>query len=140
MMIIIHDDHCKDDQRTTFLSRLECELASRRRRSELTRGRGLGFGLGRPHPGGDDHDDGDDDDVDDDNDHDYGDDVVDVDYVGIVPGLEWSSCGEVSLVPNSSLSPQSWLACRWRTFRNLDTIFIMVVTLLLSWVSSYHYC
>ena len=52
MMIIIHDDHCKDDQRTTFLSRLECELASRRRRSELTRGRGLGFGLGGPHPGG----------------------------------------------------------------------------------------
>ena len=48
---------------------------------------------------GDDHGDG--------NDHDHD---VDIDYVGIVPGLEWSSCGEVSLVPNSSLSPQSWLA------------------------------
>ena len=101
----------------------------------MTRGRGLGCGLGRPPPGGD-HDDGDDD-VDDD---DHGDDDVDVDYVGIVPGLEWSSCGEVSLVPNSSLSPQSWSAFRWITFRNLDTIFILVVTLLLSWVSSYHYC
>ena len=101
----------------------------------MTRGRGLGCGLGRPPPSGD-HDDGDDD-VDDD---DHGDDDVDVDYVGIVPGLEWSSCGEVSLVPNSSLSPQSWLAFRWRTFRNLDTIFILVVILLLSWVSSYHYC
>ena len=52
------------------------------------------------------HDDGDDDHGDD-NDHEDGDDDVDRDYVGIVPGLEWSSCGEVSLVPNSSLSPQS---------------------------------
>ena len=80
------------------------------------------------------HDDGDD------NDHDHDDDDVDVYYVGVVPGLEWSSCGEVSLVPNSSLSPQSWLAFTWITFRNLDTIFIMVVILLLSWESSYHYC
>ena len=78
---------------------------------------------------GDDHGDG--------NDHDHD---VDIDYVGIVPGLEWSSCGEVSLVPNSSLSPQSWLAFTWITIRNLDTIFILVVILLLSWVSSYHYC
>ena len=103
----------------------------------MTRGRELGCGLGRPHPGGD-HDDGDDD-VDGE-DLDDGDDDVDVDYVGIVPDWEWSSCGEVSLVPNSSLSPQSWLAFRWITFRNLDTIFVMVVILLLSWVSSYHYC
>ena len=103
----------------------------------MTRGRGLGCGLGRPHPGGD-HDDVDDDG--DDNDHEDGDDDADVDYVGIVPGWEWSSCGEVSLVPNSSLSPQSWLAFTGITFRNLDTIFVMVVTLLLSWVSSYHYC
>ena len=104
----------------------------------MTRGRGLGCGLGRPHPGGGGHDDVDDHGHGDDNDHDTDD--VDVDYVGIVPGLEWSSCGEVSLVPNSSLSLQSWLAFRWRTIRNLDTIFIMVVTLLLSWVSLYHYC
>ena len=96
----------------------------------MTRGRGLGYGLGRLPPFGGDHDDGDDDHGDD-NGHGDGDDDVAVDYVGIVPGLEWSSCGEVSLVPNSSLSPQSWLAFRWRTFRNLDTIFIMVVTLLL---------
>ena len=83
------------------------------------------------------HDDGDDDHGDD---NDHGDDDVDVDYVGIVPDWEWSSCGEVSLVPNSSLSPQSWLAFTWITIRNLDTTFIMVVILLLSWESSYHYC
>ena len=102
----------------------------------MTRGRGLGCGLGRPPPGGVDHDDGHDDGDDDE----HGDDDVDVDYVGIVPGLEWSSCGEVLLVLNSSLSPQSWLAFRWIAFRNLDTIFILVVILLLSWISSYHYC
>ena len=75
----------------------------------MTRGRGLGCGLGRLHPGGD-HDDGDDHDYDDDDDHEDGDDDADVDYVWIVPDWEWSSCVEVLLVPNSSLSPQSWLA------------------------------
>ena len=90
---------------------------------------GVGMRLGAPSPWWCGHDDGDGDDHDDDDDHDDGDDDVDVDYVGIVPDWEWSSCDEVSLVPNSSLSPQSWLAF---TFRNLDTIFIMVFTLLLS--------